>query len=92
MIRWFAWCIVVLLLAGCSVFSNGSFAQMGLDSGSEFQDPVDDLNAQPTVQMVLQDCGMAPELRNDVWINTDQPLRLTELRGKVVLIDMWNYG
>jgi hypothetical protein len=34
----------------------------------------------------------APELENDVWLNTDGPLRLANLRGKVVLIDMWTFG
>jgi len=40
----------------------------------------------------LPDLGEAPELTNDVWINTDLPLRLADLRGKVVLLDMWTFG
>jgi len=36
--------------------------------------------------------GSAPELQNETWINTDHPLRLVDLRGKVVLLDMWTYG
>jgi len=40
----------------------------------------------------LPDLGEAPELENDIWLNTDQPLRLAELRGKVVLLDMWTFG
>jgi hypothetical protein len=40
----------------------------------------------------LPDLGAAPELNNEVWLNTDQPLRLADLRGKVVLIDMWTFG
>jgi hypothetical protein len=38
------------------------------------------------------DLGAAPELTNDIWINTAAPLRLESLRGKVVLIDMWTFG
>ena len=34
----------------------------------------------------------APELQNEIWLNTDQPLRLAELRGKVVLLEMWTFG
>ena len=40
----------------------------------------------------LPDLGPAPELTNDTWLNVDSPLRLADLRGKVVLIDMWTFG
>lgn len=40
----------------------------------------------------LPNLGAAPELTNEIWLNTDQPLRLKDLRGKVVLIDMWTFG
>lgn len=39
----------------------------------------------------LPDLGAAPELTNTVWLNTDRSLRLADLRGKVVLIDMWTF-
>ena len=34
----------------------------------------------------------APELSNTIWLNTDQPLRLADLQGQVVLLDMWTFG
>jgi hypothetical protein len=40
----------------------------------------------------LPNLGVAPELTNDIWLNIDQPLRLANLRGKVVLLDMWTFG
>ena len=40
----------------------------------------------------LSDLGPAPELENEVWLNTETPLRLADLGGKVVLLDMWTYG
>ena len=40
----------------------------------------------------LPDLGLAPELTNEVWLNVDAPLRLADLQGKVVAIDMWTFG
>jgi hypothetical protein len=47
--------------------------------------------AEPTAEP-LPDLGVAPELENEVWLNVDAPLRLADLRGKVVLLDMWTFG
>ena len=44
------------------------------------------------VRASLQDLGLAPELENEIWLNVDAPLRLADLRGKVVAIDMWTFG
>ena len=43
-------------------------------------------------ELTFQSLGPAPELENEVWINTDEPLRLADLRAQVVLVDMWTYG
>ena len=40
----------------------------------------------------LPDLGPAPELTNDTWLNVDSPLRLADLRGQVVLLEMWTFG
>jgi thiol-disulfide isomerase/thioredoxin len=40
----------------------------------------------------LPDLGPAPELTNDTWLNVDAPLRLADLRGKVVILEMWTFG
>jgi len=36
--------------------------------------------------------GPAAEIRNDVWLNTDMPTRLADLRGQVVLLTFWASG
>ncbi len=40
----------------------------------------------------LDNFGKAPELANEIWLNTDTPLRLADLEGQVVLLDMWTFG
>jgi hypothetical protein len=40
----------------------------------------------------LPHLGEAPELVGEVWLNSDLPLRLADLRGQVVLLDMWTFG
>ena len=59
--------------------------------GLETGEPAD---SQPEKEafIKLEDLGPAPELNNETWLNTDQPLRLADLRGKVVLLDMWTFG
>lgn len=40
----------------------------------------------------LPDLGPAPELTNETWLNVDAPLRLADLSGKVVILEMWTFG
>lgn len=44
------------------------------------------------VRAALPDYGPAPEFTNSTWLNTDRPLRLADLRGRVVALDMWTFG
>src|SRR5512143_2604989 len=40
----------------------------------------------------LHDLGPAPELAGGEWLNVPAPLHLSNLRGKVVLLEMWTFG
>jgi hypothetical protein len=59
--------------------------------------PTNELTHQPTLEserpsLDLPDLGEAPEIRNEVWINTDAPVTLADSRGKVVLVEFWTFG
>ena len=40
----------------------------------------------------LPDLGPAAEFRNETWLNTDEPVTLASLQGKVVLLEFWTFG
>ncbi|NJN54438.1 MAG: redoxin domain-containing protein, partial [Anaerolineae bacterium] len=40
----------------------------------------------------LPDLGPAPEFKNDTWLNSEVPISLASLRGKVVLVEFWTFG
>ena len=46
---------------------------------------------QQTLLDKLRPQGEAPELLNEIWLNSE-PLKLADLRGQVVLVEFWTYG
>lgn len=74
--KYFLVSLIALLLFGCA------------SQQTEVQ------SADPSMQKLasLPDLGPAPELTNDIWLNADSPLRLADLRGKVVIVEMWTFG
>jgi len=70
---------------------------MRLDSGSSLKAAFVALGLFLALVLVrpgasgLEPGAPAPELRGGPWLN-GPPLRLADLRGKVVLVDMWTFG
>ena len=56
--------------------------------------PTDTPPGTPTPEpfIVLPDLGPAPDIANEVWLNTDRPLNLAALKGEVVLVEFWTFG
>ena len=74
--------VIILLMSACT-------NQASILNESSKDTPSDDVVSGG---VHLDDLGHAPELSQSNWLNTDQPLTLEGLRGKVVLIDFWTYG
>ena len=79
---------LIFLLAGCT----GQIPTEETPTAPEEPTNENMLGGPDFVPLKLDDLGPAPELENETWLNTDQPLRLADLRGKVVLLDMWTFG
>lgn len=88
MMRSVLWVLAGMLLAGCSL---AAFMPRS-DQGDQSQVPLDPTDSSTSFVADLPNLGAAPELTNEAWLNTDVPLRLADLRGKVVLLDMWTFG
>lgn len=74
-----------ILLAGFFLISCSA---LPAESESDLRPGAD----SPNPAAAYPDLGPAPELTGETWLNVESPLRLADLRGKVVLLDMWTFG
>ncbi len=84
--RWIKLMVTTIFLGACAA-TIGSGQAITPDQNATPTAPKDEQGYRAN----LPDLGLAPELTNQVWLNTDRPLRLADLRGKVVLLDMWTF-
>jgi hypothetical protein len=92
--------LLALIVSACSAASPDPARQVEIDRTEPEEskarpaapDPTGQAAGEETYRAELENFGPAPELANEVWLNAEQPLRLADLRGKVVLIDMWTFG
>jgi hypothetical protein len=86
------WIFVILILTGCAGLSKKQTVQpeptgSQPEAGGRTEQAVEDV-----VAYQLEDYGPAPEWQNEIWLNAKAALRLEELRGNVVLLEMWTSG
>lgn len=78
--KYLAWALASFLAAACAVPAAPSVpSATRLPASAEITDPLPDL-------------GPAPAWDNEIWLNAETPLRLADLRGQVILVDMWTFG
>jgi len=80
-----------MALAGCGPVASGLPGNVQEQNNMTAQSSQAPTPLQSSQVALYPDLGVAPELANQVWLNTDHPLRLKELRGKVVLLEMWTF-
>jgi hypothetical protein len=93
--------VLFLTMVGCSV-SGGAISEELSEGQIPVVNPPEEESLgdavpitetlEPKPAPTLTSLGVAPELTNEVWINSAEALRLADLRGKVVLLEMWTFG
>ncbi|MBM7774283.1 cytochrome c biogenesis protein CcdA/thiol-disulfide isomerase/thioredoxin [Actinokineospora baliensis] len=72
--------------------NNSQPVRDALDLANLTNDQNKDLSKCTVGATELQSCGTAPDIRGiQQWVNGD-PVELSQLRGKVVLLDFWAYS
>jgi hypothetical protein len=75
-----------------STTQSQSFTQsQSITQSQPLSDTAAVLTPEQQLLASLPNRGAAPELFNETWLNSP-PLKLAELRGKVVLIKFWTFG
>lgn len=80
--------VILLVMVGVAACAAevGPNAETGEAVATETAVPV------TVVLKTLDDLGPAPEIENELWLNTDAPVTLASQRGNVVLLEFWTFG
>lgn len=78
------WLAIAFFITSCTPRNSPKAAST--DPGVDTPMPTE------TQAVELPDLGPATELTNDIWLNTEAPLRIADLTGNVILLDFWTFG
>ena len=89
--------LFALVAAACGASTAEPVVSVGTSGSSEVTTPGASDPSTPEVTSPAVDAetdrSPAPDFpRGLEWLNTDRPLALSQLRGKIVLLDFWTYG
>lgn len=79
--------LVAVGLVGCGGADGPSLsAEMPSPSPTSSPD-------EPSAPLALPDLGRAPEIHNETWLNSAEPITLASVQGeKAVLLEFWTFG
>lgn len=89
--------LLISITAACSI---GSFGYVPVDGEKNPETSLETETASENgnpesfspVEANLQVYGVAPDFHGSTWLNTKQAINMADLRGKVVLLEMWTFG
>ena len=87
--------LLIIAFTGCAPAQTDSLPSADAPQEQEVPvEPFDSPQGGPAMPKLasLPDLGPAPEVTNETWLNVASPLRIADLRGKVVIVEMWTFG
>ena len=82
---------LITLLAACSVAESEPAVGEPEVEEEIVVEPTDTPKPEVVIRS-LANMGPAPEIENEIWLNTDAPIPLSSVEGKVVLLEFWTFG
>ena len=86
--------VLMVAMAACSAVDEmGEAEEIVVVNESETAAvPSTPMPSEPEPALLLPDLGPAPDITNEVWLNSEIPLNLEAVRGRVVLVEFWTFG
>ena len=89
--------LVLMIFTACTPAEESSpnavnGAENEISSSVEETAVIPETPTEEVIVVNLEDLGPAPEIENEIWLNSAKPLPLSSQKGKVVLLEFWTFG